>query len=104
MLLGDDVIDNRIDFVIAVEDDGLLALAMRTLAALRGRGFATEIVASGSPRKRFDKAGKIPARALIAVGTRDGASYFNMRGDSELKIGRAHVCTPVTNAHIVCRL
>src|SRR3546814_10295471 len=22
----------------------------------------------------------------------------------DLKIGRAHVCTPVTNAHIVCRL
>src|SRR3546814_4232797 len=23
---------------------------------------------------------------------------------NELKIGRAHVCTPVTNAHLVCRL
>src|SRR3546814_9652025 len=24
--------------------------------------------------------------------------------DAAAKIGRAHVCTPVTNAHIVCRL
>ncbi len=86
MLIDDDVIDNRLDFVIAVEDDGQLTLAMKTLAALRGRGFATEIVASGSPRKRFDKAAKIPARALIAIGTRDGVSYTNMRGDSELTI------------------
>src|SRR3546814_4492672 len=23
---------------------------------------------------------------------------------AQLKIGRAHVCTPVTNAHLVCRL
>jgi histidyl-tRNA synthetase len=86
MLIADDVIDNRLDFVIAVEDDGQLTLAMKTLAALRKRGFATEIVASGSPRKRFDKAAKIPARALIAIGMRDGVSYTNMRGDSELTI------------------
>src|SRR3546814_3826668 len=25
-------------------------------------------------------------------------------GADSLKIGRAHVCTPVTNAHLVCRL
>ncbi|ALH78866.1 histidine--tRNA ligase [Sphingopyxis macrogoltabida] len=83
MLLADDVIDNRLDVVIAVEDHSLLALAMRALAALRSSGFATEIVASGSPRKRFDKAAKIPAHALISVGTRDGAPHINVRGDSD---------------------
>ncbi|WP_411340457.1 histidine--tRNA ligase [Sphingopyxis sp. J-6] len=83
MLLADDIIDNRLDAVIAVEDDSQLALAMRALAALRSSGFATEIVASGSPRKRFDKAAKIPAHALISVGTRDGASHINVRGDSD---------------------
>ncbi len=86
MLLADDVIDNRLDFVIAIEDDSLLALGMRTLAALRSQGFASEIVATGSPRKRFDKAGKMPSRALIAIGMRDGSSYINMRGDDELTI------------------
>src|SRR3546814_8341952 len=25
-------------------------------------------------------------------------------GQDEMQIGRAHVCTPVTNAHLVCRL
>ena len=83
MLLADDVIDNRLDAVIAVEDDDRIALAMTALAALRNGGFATEIVASGSPRKRFDKAAKIPAHALISVGTRDGAAHINVRGDSD---------------------
>jgi histidyl-tRNA synthetase len=86
MLLADDVIDTRLDAVIAVEDDGLLAYAMKTLAAMRSDGLATEIVATGSPRKRFDKAGKIPARALVAIGSRDGQSYTNIRGDESLTL------------------
>src|SRR3546814_5381644 len=27
-----------------------------------------------------------------------------LRDNAVIKIGRAHVCTPVTNAHLVCRL
>ncbi|HZG33502.1 MAG TPA: ATP phosphoribosyltransferase regulatory subunit, partial [Sphingopyxis sp.] len=83
MLLADDVIDTRLDAVIAVEDDSQLARAMQALAALRHGGFAAEIVATGSPRKRFDKAAKIPAHALVSVGTRDGAAHVNIRGDGE---------------------
>ncbi len=83
MLLDEGVIDNRLDAVLAVEDDGQLARAMRTLADLRAAGFAAEIVATGSPRKRFDKAAKIPAHALVSVGTRDGAAHVNVRGDGE---------------------
>ncbi|MBE1528664.1 histidyl-tRNA synthetase [Sphingopyxis sp. OAS728] len=83
MLLADDVIDSHLDAVIAVEDDSQLALAMHALTALRGGGFSAEIVASGSPRKRFDKAAKIPAHALISVGTRDGAPHVNVRGDGD---------------------
>ena len=83
MLLADDVIDMRLDAVIAVEDDSQIAFAMKALAALRNGDFAAEIVASGSPRKRFDKAAKIPAHALISVGTRDGALHLNVRGDGD---------------------
>jgi len=86
MLLADDVIDNRLDVVIAVEDDSRLAFAMKALTELRSGGFSAEIVASGSPRKRFDKAAKIPAHALISVGTRDGVGYVNIRGESEQTI------------------
>ena len=83
MLLNDDIIDNRLDVVIAVEDDGEFAQAMNALTTLRGGGFSADIVATGSARKRFDKAAKIPAHALVSVGTRDGAAYINVRGDSD---------------------
>src|SRR3546814_1259649 len=33
-----------------------------------------------------------------------GEARFNTVATSKHQIGRAHVCTPVTNAHLVCRL
>ena len=81
MLLADDVIDNRLDAVLAVEDDSQLAFAMKVLSALRSGGFSSEIVATGSPRKRFDKAAKIPARALISVGVQDGTRFTRSKID-----------------------
>lgn len=83
MLLDDDIIDNRLDVVIAVEDDGQFTQAMKALTTLRSGGFSADIVATGSVRKRFDKAAKIPAHALVSVGTHDGAAYINVRGDSD---------------------
>ena len=83
MLLAEDVIDNRLDAVIAVEDDAVLAEAMGALARLRAGGLSAEIVAMGSPRKRFDKAAKIAAHALLSFGVRDGALHVNVRGEGE---------------------
>src|SRR3546814_8471413 len=39
--------------------------------------------------------------SALKVSTQIGLSAAAI---STLKIGRAHVCTPVTNAHLVCRL
>jgi histidyl-tRNA synthetase len=75
--------------VIALEDDGVLDVALKGLAVLRTGGIAADIVATGSPRKRFDKAAKIPALALISVGRRDGALYINVRGDGSDVASRA---------------
>src|SRR3546814_18025401 len=50
---------------------------------------------------------RLIARKQVAVGERDafgdtgGARRIDQRGH---EIGRAHVSTPVTNAHLVCRL
>src|SRR3546814_5640829 len=41
------------------------------------------------------------------LGDRPGAEYVQgwvVAGDAPVKLGRAHVGTPVTNAHIVCRI
>jgi histidyl-tRNA synthetase len=84
MLLDESRIDTRIDAVIALEDDSVLASAQAAMAALRAEGISVELVANGSPRKRYDKAAKIPAHALISIGTRDGALSRNVRGDNDL--------------------
>jgi histidyl-tRNA synthetase len=78
-----------LDAVIALESDAMLGIALRGLADLRTSGLSADIVASGSPRKRFDKAAKIPARVLLSIGQRDGAPYINARGDGSEKAGKA---------------
>lgn len=83
MLVDAERIDNRIDAVIALEDDAALAQAQQAMALLRAEGISVEMVANGSPRKRYDKAAKIPAHALISIGMRDGALNRNVRGDNE---------------------
>src|SRR3546814_8843178 len=51
-----------------------------------------------------DRAAK---QVLLAPLVVDGAEILPARSlpyDKLVPIGRAHVCTPVTNAHLVCRL
>jgi histidyl-tRNA synthetase len=65
--------------IMAVEDDRALADAYRALNALRRAGIAADIVATGSPRKRYDKAAKIPAKVLVAVNHDGERATFNLR-------------------------
>src|SRR3546814_6761337 len=41
---------------------------------------------------------------LEGFGAGDGEGFSGRIRQSGEEIGRAHVCTPVTNAHLVCRL
>src|SRR3546814_8833956 len=41
-------------------------------------------------------------RRGLAARLSDLTSYDAQGGEAVREIGRAHVCTPVTNAHIVC--
>src|SRR3546814_2830472 len=42
--------------------------------------------------------------ALVIIADVDVAEFGEApRGDAGIQIGRAHVCTPVTNAHLVSR-
>jgi len=81
MLLDAGAVDSRLDAVIAVEDDALFDLAMRGLRLLRENQLAADIVATGSPRKRFDKAAKMGARALLSVSLHNGAPHTNAKTD-----------------------
>src|SRR4051812_29854931 len=56
-----------LDVVMAVEDDALLGLGIRAQAVLRNAKLSVEMIATGSPRKRYDKAAKISAKAIVSV-------------------------------------
>jgi len=73
------------DVVIAVEDDAALDAATRALAALRRGGLSGEIVASGSPRKRYDKATKIPAKVIAGLSLVEGQPQWRLRGDNAVQ-------------------
>ena len=65
--------------ILAVEDDGALEASYCALAALRRAGISADIVATGSPRKRFDKAAKVPAKVLVAINHDGEKATLNLR-------------------------
>ncbi len=67
---------------IAVEDDAVINLAIGANTALRHAGFSTEMISSGSPRKRYDKASKIPAKVLVSISVRDGKTVIRTQASS----------------------
>ena len=83
-MLLDEPTETQVDFVIAVENDAVLAQATRYLATFRRAGFSAEMIASGSPRKRFDKAAKVGAKAIVMINLVDGRVSIGSRGPSEM--------------------
>lgn len=65
--------------VLAVEDDAALNYAQKVITALRFQGLDAEMVATGSARKRFDKAVKMGAKVLVSFGVQDGVPTANLR-------------------------
>ena len=55
----------RTDVAVVVEDDAALGEAQAALATLRRAGVSAELVATGSPRKRYDKALKLDPRETL---------------------------------------
>jgi histidyl-tRNA synthetase len=86
----------RLDAIIAVEDDRAIAAAIQLVSAMRRAGMAVEILATGSPRKRFDKASKMNASVLGSFDFKDDRPVVNFRSagpcaahDKALEIARS---------------
>lgn len=71
------------DVILAVEDDRAYPDAVRVVRALRGRGLSADMIATGSPRKRYDKATKVPAKLLVSLVVRDDRVVANIRSSVE---------------------
>jgi histidyl-tRNA synthetase len=69
----------KLEVVIALEDDAAINEAYKALALLRANGFSCELVASGSPRKRFDKASKLDAYRIVSLRHNGSRAWANTR-------------------------
>ncbi len=87
MLVGDKSVPGA-DVVVVVEDDTLLEPALTAIGALRAASMTAELVSTGSPRKRFDKASKMGAGSLVSFAMRDGVAVINVRGQAQADIER----------------
>ena len=71
MLVGDQPSQHPA-IAFAVEDDVMLFEAQKLIAGFRRDGFSSEMFASGSPRKRYDKAVKSGAGVIVSLNVIDG--------------------------------
>ncbi|WP_408589274.1 histidine--tRNA ligase [Novosphingobium sp.] len=67
MLVGDRA-EAKIDVIVVVEDDAFIARGVAAISELRRNGLSADLLASGSPRKRFDKASKANPKAILSIG------------------------------------
>ena len=58
----------RLDVAVVVEDDLAIAEAWKSARILREHGLSVELFASGSPRKRFDRAVKKGPMEILVLG------------------------------------
>lgn len=80
MLVGEKG-EARADVIVVVEDDALLNRGIAQVSHLRREGVSAELVASGSARKRFDKAVKMGANAILALAMRDGQPAARVKAE-----------------------
>jgi histidyl-tRNA synthetase len=78
MLVGEHR-EERLVVAIALEADELLDRAISIATDLRRAGFSVELVSTGSPRKRFDKATKLEPELLASIQMRQGQPAFSTR-------------------------
>ena len=65
--------------LFVVEDDRMLTAAQKMIGSFRADGFACELFASGSPRKRYDKAMKMNPSVVISFAVREGVEDVGMK-------------------------
>ncbi len=71
--------EEKPDVIIAVEDDRALAAAIRALRAIRSDGLSADMIATGSPKKRYDKAAKVKAKVIVGFVWEDEKAKANGR-------------------------
>lgn len=76
-MLLDEVAPDDCYAMVVVDDDRYLEDGIKVLAAIRRAGLSSDLVASGSPKKRFDRAAKRNPHEVISLG--DSGIRINKR-------------------------
>jgi histidyl-tRNA synthetase len=81
MLVGDGATAPTIfpDLAIVAENAEREATALAITSDFRRRGFSVELIATGAPRKRFDRAKKVSPAAIVSLDVRDGRATSSMK-------------------------
>ena len=82
MMIGEPASDET-DVAIVVENDAAMASAWSAASRLRSAGLSVELFASGSPRKRYDRAVKKGAREIVVLGFTDGEVTRRVKSNEE---------------------
>ncbi|MEL6708354.1 MAG: histidine--tRNA ligase [Pseudomonadota bacterium] len=69
------------DVAVVAEDRETEVVAIAEQMAVRALGLTCDLFVSGSPKKRFDKAVKSGARALVSLRTNDGTVERHVKAD-----------------------
>jgi histidyl-tRNA synthetase len=72
-----------LDAVIVVEDDAALDAALASASRLRSAGLSVELVAAGSPRKRYDRAVKKGAQEIVVLGVMEGVVTRRVKSNEQ---------------------
>ena len=78
MLVGEKG-EARPDVVVVAEHGDREVEALALVAAMRRAGVAAELIATGSPRKRFDRAKKFDPAAIVSLDVRETGKTQNFR-------------------------
>jgi histidyl-tRNA synthetase len=99
MLVGDRA-EARADVIVVAENVEQEVPALRLVSLFRRAGVSAEIVATGSPRKRFDRAKKLNPAALVSLDVRDGVPTRSLRLLEEA-FAQAHSVQQVFDAFVL---
>ncbi len=75
MLVEEPTVQNP-NVIMAIEDDRGIGLGHRLLRLLREDDLSAEMIATGSPRKRYDKATKVNAKVLVSINVVEDRPVF----------------------------
>ena len=80
-MLVEEAEDPVAEAIVVVEDDALVTDGVAAVAQLRRCGISADLVATGSPRKRFDKAVKAGGEVIVALAVRDGQPQVRFKAE-----------------------